>query len=96
MKPAYSGGLCGIISIESVSNPSMSSPALSFNDGLSGPRIRARPRATSPRFRRPEERARRFIVRRFEESERRDAVVVHVVVQPIVEHGDAPDDGAAA
>ena len=45
MYAAYSGGLCGIISIGSVSNPSTSSPALSFSDGLIGPRTRARPRA---------------------------------------------------
>src|SRR5262249_45570092 len=44
MKPAYSRGLYGIITNGSSSKPSMRSPAVSFSDELSGPRINARPR----------------------------------------------------
>ena len=96
MNAAYSGGLCGIISIGSLSKPSTSRPALSLSDGLIGPRTRARPRALRPRLDRVQQRLRGVGVVRFEEAEHRDVVAVRLVVEPIVDRGDAADDAVAA
>ena len=82
-------------SIGSVSKPSMRTPHISFSDGLIGPRTCARPRARGPPLDRAQQRAGDVGVGCLEEPEHRHVVGVRLLMQPVVDGGDAADDAIA-